>query len=251
MKKLALTIVISCALSACVQKQKIDFPSKIVKNKTFNYSVNSGDFYVVTPSAASAGNAIAVASMLTAGNPFREYDYGYNPYSYEIEPVGNDLTTDIARKDGRKILSENNIKDPIANIVAGVIRTLEKKYDMVGKDKVSLQIDKDEYPVKSPEIASADYLLNLTSSWKINYSLIYSAKYRFEYIAYLSLSDVKGFDAPDKLDWVVYSDICTYKPKDSFSYDDITKDNAALLKQYAKNAEDYCIKKFDSKNKLD
>ncbi len=246
MKNKFLTFFILTVTASCSQpKQKMAFNPIIASGKSLNYSVNSGQFYAVTPKSGFAGDATALMSLVVLGTS--EFDSSADendPYGYDMEAIGNDLTTQIAAEEGKVIMDKYNLSDPAYGIADTAAQEFAHKYDMKLGHKIELKTDKKGYLVKDENVASANYLLNVSSQWQIKNRPLYGQKYEFIYRAYLSLNDVSAFAAPQKLESKVLVDECEYVEKEKFTYDDYVANNAAKLKGYVEHAKIYCTNYF-------
>lgn len=223
-------------LTSCNSRERLNFNQEIAKNKTYTYNAFPSQMRASTQGSAIKGALLSTMLTMLTGPAYVNTGSGlvYNPYGANNFQAGQDYSSSLEQEEGAKITGKYKIGDPIFKISDSVVKDIEKKYKMKEYNK----------PYKGMNTYDEDYQMVFNSNWLINQSIRYGSGYKFRYNAFMSMADIRSIKEPKKYDGLVLNDSCMFESKETPTLEKLTADDAKLLKDFIKQAKDYCIEHF-------
>lgn len=190
----------------------------------------------------------------------KKFDYTISDSSFKSHSVAatflgvSEITSSEGLTSGEEIKRKYNLKNPIENFKELVLSGIEKKYGMKrGTEIIPADLSLfDQKILKHPE----RYSVSLHSFWGIRGNLFYGPLYEYHYSVGYSITDNESKDETINYGGrimsykkSVLSANCTYNGEEKHTYDEFTKDNAKILKDYTSKAEAKCKDELEEKLK--
>jgi hypothetical protein len=152
---------------------------------------------------------------------------------------------------GARIIRENAVIDPAADIARKLSDDLHRRYGL-DLTQPPLYIMADDPKQITATYPQADLVLDVSvENWDLGPSARGSAKYRVRYAAHLRLIDAKVVDPIDeKKGRVIAHGVCHYRPEeasDAATYDQLLANGARRLKDELEVAARFCVDQFRSR----